>query len=520
MAARSTTTPPRAVVSPETDRPKQHAAIARVPAAPGAWRMHARDLAERPPTNDGGADALPPSTHDIELTEEQHNAAIAAENHLFGQDGDEVMCLTGPAGSGKSTITRTIIDSWAETGMIVPPGGWGPDGAPDGYKLALLAPTNRAARRAAEVTGRPEWQTLHRFLYQPEESITPRGEKLAACLVEVEAQRQRALLRGDHAGALEANDAAARMRVDLRHERRVRFNRRPMLDFDVSAAIVDEASMVGVDVGKHLPEMPILAVGDEHQLKPVLSGEPWWNSAGSLTRLSQVHRHGGSIRGFAERMRAGRLPEGLHDLDEGPGGALHIFSAHFRWEGAAFAHMADVILVHTHAARRWYIVEVRNALLPVDTARDPTPVPGDVVVVRENRPDLGIHNGDICRVSLVRGSALHGTLRLALQPIDGAGRPLGDLILGVDIDCASLLQHRAGQSLTAPPIPPKSPWGRDAHKLLIDFAHALTVHAAQGSEWPRVMVAMETLRMRDADDARRWRYTASTRARSKLIVVT
>jgi exodeoxyribonuclease V alpha subunit len=62
-----------------------------------------------------------------------------------------VMVLTGGPGTGKTTIIRVLVGAARERGL----------------RVALAAPTGRAARRLAEATGQEAW-TLHKLLvYQP-----------------------------------------------------------------------------------------------------------------------------------------------------------------------------------------------------------------------------------------------------------------------------------------------------------------------------------------------------------------
>ena len=51
-----------------------------------------------------------------------------------------------------------------------------------------------------------------------------------------------------------------------------------------------------------------------------------------------------------------------------------------------------------------------------------------------------------------------------------------------------------------------------------DYGYAITTHKAQGAEWDNVIVVEECGWMSDSD-ARRWRYTAITRARTKLVFI-
>ncbi|MCA9753682.1 MAG: AAA family ATPase, partial [Gemmatimonadetes bacterium] len=65
-----------------------------------------------------------------------------------------VLVLTGGPGTGKTTLTRFLLDLFEELGL----------------RLGLAAPTGRAARRLAEATGR-EASTLHRLLaFDPQTS--------------------------------------------------------------------------------------------------------------------------------------------------------------------------------------------------------------------------------------------------------------------------------------------------------------------------------------------------------------
>jgi superfamily I DNA/RNA helicase len=54
---------------------------------------------------------------------------------------------------------------------------------------------------------------------------------------------------------------------------------------------------------------------------------------------------------------------------------------------------------------------------------------------------------------------------------------------------------------------------------LFDWGYALTVHKAQGSEAPLVVVFEECGWMESEELRRRWRYTAYTRAAERLLIV-
>jgi exodeoxyribonuclease V alpha subunit len=89
--------------------------------------------------DEAGAEALQRGAG-IRLSEDQLHAIRQAHE-------SRILVLTGGPGTGKTTLTRFLLDLLA----------------PHGLRIALAAPTGRAARRLAEATGR-DASTLHRLL--------------------------------------------------------------------------------------------------------------------------------------------------------------------------------------------------------------------------------------------------------------------------------------------------------------------------------------------------------------------
>jgi exodeoxyribonuclease-5 len=123
----------------------------------------------------------------------------------------------------------------------------------------------------------------------------------------------------------------------------------------------------------------------------------------------------------------------------------------------------------------------------------PTPEPGEKLICLKNSKHFGIFNGQQAVVV-------------------NAWRPHRKTVeLEVELD--------SGQIITAPCLIEQ--FGRDTikdHKdskvALFDFAYAITAHKSQGSEWPGVVVLEEICSLWDA---RRWRYTTTTRAKEQLV---
>src|SRR5690606_34009677 len=166
--------------------------------------------------------------------------------------------ITGGPGTGKTLTIRALLAAAAAL--------------PGGCRAVLAAPTGRAARRLAEVTGQPA-ATLHRLL----EAAPP------------ELDGQEAWFRRDEDHPLE---------VDL--------------------LVVDEASVLDVLLGAALfravtDGMRVVLVGDADQLPPVGPGRVLGDliAAGvPCVKLQRVYRQvaGSGIVAAAHAVRGGRLP--------------------------------------------------------------------------------------------------------------------------------------------------------------------------------------------------------------------
>lgn len=328
-------------------------------------------------------------------------------------------------------------------------------------QVALAAPTGRAAMRMKEATG-VEARTLHRLL-----EFNPRTGRFA--------------------------------RDDLQ-------------PLEADWVVVDEASMLDVVLLGHLlravsPGTRLTLVGDADQLPPVGPGDPFRDLIASGTvpvaRLREVFRQeeGSAIVRAAHEVLSGREPrtpaDGLAG-DERPGGqGLHDFYVVLREDAADVAAVVERLVVEriparfglnphrdiqvlapmhrgdcgTEALNR----SLRRRLNPAAAGR-PGFQPGDRVIQTRNNYNKEIFNGDIGQV-LARHQ--DGTVRVQFE----------DRL--VDLDPS------------------------EAEDLAL--AYAISVHKAQGSEFPAVVVALHTqhyLMLR-----RNLLYTALTRGRRLCVLV-
>ena len=353
-----------------------------------------------------------------------------------------VLVITGGPGTGKTTLVRGILAAVAE----------------DGLRVALAAPTGRAARRLAESTGR-EARTLHRLL----EADPERG-----------------------------------------------FRRNRGRSLEAELVIVDEASMIDTQLMAALlealpPMAALLLVGDVDQLPSIGAGQVLADVIGSgavpVIRLTEIFRQAaesGIVRN-AHRINRGELPA-FARAEDGPGDCYGIRVTD---PEDTQAKLLDLILHRIPERFGLDPVNDVQVLTPVNRGRSGTqalnellqahlnPNPplvltrgqsrlalGDKVMQLENDYDREVYNGDVGRVTAIDQRAQ--TLEVTMD-----GRRL--TYAADELDCLAI-------------------------------AYAATVHKAQGSEYPAVVLPL--LRQHGRMLRRNLLYTAITRARRLVVLLT
>jgi exodeoxyribonuclease V alpha subunit len=351
-----------------------------------------------------------------------------------------LLVLTGGPGTGKTTTIRGLIALLEARKR----------------RVALAAPTGRAAKRMSEATGRPA-QTIHRLLeFSPQDGM--------------------------------------------------RFKRTFENPLEIDALIVDEVSMVDVILMNSLLQaVPLQAsvvlVGDTDQLPSVGPGNVLKDAISSgvvnVVALSEIFRQAeeSSIVVNAHRMRAGEFPEIRNQAD----------SDFFFIEENDAVGVAETIagLCHTRLPKRYGLDSIEDIQVLTPMYRGETGVDRLNQMLQERLNPNG--------PSLQRGGKTYRTGDKVMQLRNNYDKDVfnGDVgrISRVDVDEQQVTVLYPGR---------ESVYGAADLDEIVP-AYAITVHKSQGSEYRAVVLPVTTQHYVMLQ--RNLIYTALTRARELAVLV-
>jgi len=424
----------------------------------------------------------------IELSDEQQAAVALVREWFTGRetafDVPRPFRLFGPAGTGKTTLAKHL-------------------GPALGASIAFAAYTGKAAH-VLRSKGVPA-TTIHSAIYRP-----AGNKELMAERDRLQDMRDRLVdepAMGEHAHADYSQDIAeidSRL-AEIEAEMRVATGWKLRDPYDcewspqyTDLIVLDECSMVDAKMAADIESFgtPVLVLGDPFQLPPI-GGAGHYTSGDPDVLLDHIHRQAleSPVLRLATDIRTTALPEVT--------------------ETASVSAMlaADQVICWRNETR-WKINRVLRKKLGRPEGR---PVEGDRVMCLTNNRDIGILNGQQFDVHEVKPA--------------------------YDGDAWALMVRECGEPETAP-VREILAWadgfrdwnGEQGLKVrrafrgkvgAFTFANAITAHKAQGSEWESVYIIDETPAMRAMEArkqgaaaadllARRWAYTATTRARESV----
>lgn len=416
--------------------------------------------------------------------------------------------LRGAAGTGKTFMIRLL--TWFLMRQ--------------GYKVALLAPTGRAAKVITRRTRRYA-ATIHRHIYSPEE--TPGGS--------------------------------------------VHFRLRENKDAIKMYYIVDEASMVGdgdgsgvlADLLKFIytehPERKVIMVGDPAQLPPVGSSASPALDPEYLKNTYQVHVHlaemtqvmrqeeASEVLIWANQVRAamemGTIPSpelnygGEVELLENGYEGLELYTGMYSEDdpdNVVFITYSNKLAVEVNRAIRHQMFEPTQELIPGEMLmvvrnnyawgnKDfPFIANGEMGMVKGTYPETyeelyGLRFMDVDLEFLnLSAEAVELRCKVILNLLDS---PKGQVGYG---DMQQLIRARRIAYEALPKTQSREAQRKDPYinALQIKYGYAVTGHKAQGGQWRNVIVGFEPqYKGMELGDYLRWSYTAMTRAEERLYLL-
>ena len=403
----------------------------------------------------------------------QEKALAAIATWLADPNAKPTFYLAGPAGSGKSTITKYAVGD--VRGRIV-----------------YCAPTGKAAlvMRRKGCNGA---RTVHQVIYRP--AGDPPSPEVNAKLLE-EIKRLYAVNEpGARATAEKLTEQLERNEGESKRKG-PRFSLNLESDLKSAAVgVVDECSMIDQYVGKDLESFGIklLVIGDPNQLPPVY-GSGYFTSREPDAYIDEIHRQAldSPILRLADLARRGeRLPVG----PTGDGVDVRRYGDPTLEKRAMDAEM---IIVGRNRTRHATNHKIRRLLGRNDA---PSPVPGDRVICRRNNHDLGLLNGSSWKIDRCVPDLEKMTAKIEVVSTEDDRER---------VECSSWLHHfmaREAELLGH---------NRRDHDEF-SYGWAITAHSAQGSQYDDVLVFDESRQF--GKDAPKHLYTAITRAARTLTVV-
>ena len=273
---------------------------------------------------------------------------------------------------------------------------------------------------------------------------------------------------------------------------------------------IDEASMVSRKIWKDLISYskPIVAVGDHGQLPPV--GDDFNLISNPDYTLTEIHRQalGSPIINLSKFVRDnGFIPENRFFSKEVFKLSWNLDQCKTIWNNIQFSENI-MVLCPFNGTRKNLNNKIRLKL----NYKHKIPYPGERVICLRNNHGNGIMNGQLGTVLWVMPEE-YNLYRMTIQ-MDGFNFPHESMVSDVAFGEKDYNIYERNDN--------KLDYAKEHGFSAIDYfdyGYSSSVHKSQGSEWDRVVVFEQRTKHWDDDMFTRLLYTAITRAKEKLFVI-
>lgn len=448
---------------------------------------------------------------------QQEEALRGTAHWMKDPHGSQVYYVAGYAGTGKTTLAKTLVGDSGENWLFAAYTGKasyilrqkGCTNARTIHSLIYRPNGTKSDQRVTELEFRvarardSEQKALAARPSIPEDS-EPNTTDDGVNFRKMSAQLKRDKECGLYVVQMELKSIEEELRIaKLNEKRRPAFqlwDESPLREAD--GIVVDECSMVDEEVGTDLLSFgkKVLVLGDPAQLPPVGASGFFTNRTPDHL-LTEVHRQAreSGILDLATFVREGgdvrsRVDERWtsHDCE-------------VRMVGD-FPDMrqrvldADQVIVGLNATRRKFNRRHRELL----GRTSPLPVEGDRVISLVNDRGAGLLNGSMWRVNNAIADDEDDTVGLELTSEDGEQRTA----------VSAWSHHFLGREEEL-----KAKGWNKRDNAEMTYGYAITGHKSQGSQWGSVVVFDESRAFKGAAMQRSWLYTCITRASRKLVVI-
>ena len=290
----------------------------------------------------------------------------------------------------------------------------------------------------------------------------------------------------------------------------------PEEEFYHDIIIIDEGSMVSQQIWIDLLKMdkPIIVMGDHGQLPPI--GDSFSLMKDTHFTLTNIHRQ-------ALNSPIIQLSQFVRDYGYIPNNRVFsndVFKLSWRhpkckkiWENNVVFDENLIVLCGFNATRVGLNNRIRKKLGYPENSE--LPVPGERMVCLQNDRTRGIMNGQLA--TLVWMMPLDYNLYSMTVAVDEYPDPID---CTVSKKCFGEVTYTNYDQSSKKSKAVKYAMARNLWPIdYFDFGYAMSVHKSQGSEWDRVILFEQRTKHWDDEYYARWLYTAITRARHKLFII-